>query len=65
MIKSTEQELLAKRKSFVARRERARLEIIKIDKQLQQMCAHNWSWEQVAGDGRTCTKCRLRDYNDD
>ena len=24
---------------------------------IQAQCEHNWKWQQIAGEGRYCTKC--------
>lgn len=39
--------------------------ISEINKQLQNLCDHDWKWHQIAGDGRYCTKCDKEDYSED
>lgn len=36
-----------------------------VQRSIQALCNHDWKWEQVAGEGRTCQKCGLRDYSND
>lgn len=40
-------------------------EIVAATIALRKVCAHDWKWEQVAGEGKTCSKCGARDYSDD
>lgn len=28
----------------------------------QEQCEHEWEWWQVAGEGKVCRKCGMRDY---
>lgn len=31
----------------------------------QATCQHKWEWHQIAGEGRICHACGLRDFSDD
>lgn len=36
-----------------------------IQRDIQQQCPHEFKWNQTAGEGRTCTKCKLWDLDCD
>lgn len=36
-----------------------------IQRDIQQQCQHDFKWNQTAGEGRTCTKCKLWDLDCD
>ena len=40
-------------------------EIKDVIAQIQAQCEHNWKWQQIAGEGRYCTKCGYADLDCD
>lgn len=60
-----EAELLEKRWKLIEQRAQVNREIFELDCALQRLCKHDWKWEQVAGEGKTCVKCGAHDYRDD
>lgn len=36
-----------------------------MDRRIQLVCVHRWVWAPIAGEGRVCTRCGLRDFSDD
>lgn len=57
--------LLARRRNLVNQRADVLFEIGQIDRRLMRICKHEWKFEQIAGEGKTCVKCGARDYSDD
>lgn len=46
---------------------RAMLDAVETDwrETRQATCQHKWQWHQIAGEGRICHACGLRDFSDD
>lgn len=57
--------LLALRKTLIDQRAQANFKISEVDRRISELCAHEWKWHQVAGEGRYCTKCEKRDFDCD
>lgn len=44
------------------KRRELNIRINEVTEQIQSLCDHSWYLEQVAGDGRTCSKCRKHEW---
>lgn len=58
-------ELRKQREALLDKKSRLRAQLEDIDRRIQLVCIHDWRWCQVAGEGRICVKCDLRDFHDD
>ena len=58
-------ELKEKKDALIEKIKKATCEINEVDLAFRRICRHEWKWEQVAGEGKTCWRCGARDYSDD
>lgn len=58
MLSPTTEELRAERLALMDR-------LRQIDTELQALCQHKWAWYPIAGEGKICLICGLRDHCED